>query len=84
MERNFNMKKVFLNYRYYVMMIVGFVVIFCIFSVPDENMPIMKWAWSLFITKAIGFGAGYGLYRLVAYWESKNLVPELSKMIAEE
>jgi hypothetical protein len=38
----------------------------------------------LLVSKSIGFGAGYGLYRLVAYWESKNLVPELSKMITEE
>lgn len=84
MERNFSMKKAFLNYRYYVMMIIGFVVILGVFSIPDENLPLMRWTWMLLVSKSIGFGAGYGLYRLVAYWESKNLVPELSKMIAEE
>ncbi len=78
------MKKAFLNYRYYVMMIIGFVVILGVFSVPDENLPLTKWAWMLVVSKAISFGAGYGLYKLVAYWESKNLVHELSKMITEE
>ena len=78
------MKKAFLNYRYYVMIIVGLVVILGIFSIPDENLSLMRCVWMLLVSKSIGFGAGYGLYRLVAYWESKNIVPELSKMIAEE
>ena len=78
------MKKAFLNYRYYVMIIVGFVVILGVFSIPAENTSLMKWVCMLLVSKSIGFGAGFGLYRLVAYWESKNLVPELSKMIAEE
>lgn len=78
------MKKAFLNYRYYLMLIIGFVVIFGVFSIPDENLVIEKWFGEFVLSKAIGFGAGYGLYRLVAYWESKNLVPELSKMMKEE
>lgn len=78
------MKKAFLNYRYYLMLIIGFVVIFGVFSVPDENLALNDWFWKLLISKAIGFGSGYGLYRLVAYWESKNLIPELSKMMKEE
>lgn len=78
------MKKVFLNYRYYVMMIIGFVVILGVFSIPDENVSLMKWVSMLLVLKSIGFGAGYGLYRLVTYWESKNLVPELTKLITEE
>ena len=78
------MKKAFLNYRYYLMLIIGFVVIFGVFSIPDENLVIGKWFGQFVLSKAIGFSAGYGLYRLVAYWESKNLVPELSKMMKEE
>lgn len=73
------MKKAFLNYRYYVKMIIGIVVILGIFSIPDENLPLIRWAWMLFVSKSIGFGAGYGLYRLVAYWESKDLVPDSQK-----
>ena len=78
------MKKAFLNYRYYVMIIVGLVVTLGLFSIPNENIPLMRWAWMLLVSKSIGFGAGYGLYRLVTYWESKNLVPELTKLITEE
>lgn len=76
--------KAFLNWRYYVMLIIGFVVTLGVFSFPDESLPLIKWTVSLIVSKAIGFGAGYGLFKLVAYWESKNLVPELSKMVAEE
>ena len=78
------MKKAFLNYRYYVMIIVGLVVTLGLFRIPNESMPLMRWAWMLLVSKSIGFGAGYGLYRLVTYWESKNLVPELTKLITEE
>lgn len=78
------MKKVFLNWRYYVMMIIGFVVILGVFSIPDENLPIHQWILTLLGTKAIGFSAGFILFRLVHYWNKNNLVPELSKMMAEE
>ena len=78
------MKKAFLNYRYYVMMIIGFVVVFGIISVPEESLPIGEWTWKLIMSKVIGFGAAYILYKLVSYWEKRNLVPELSKMIMEE
>lgn len=78
------MKKVFLNYRYYVMIIVGLVVILGLFSIPNENLSLMRWAWMLLVSKSIGFCAAYILYKIVNYWDSKNLVPELSKMIAEE
>ena len=68
------MKKAFLNYRYYVMMIIGFVVILGVFSIPDENIPLMKWVWMLLVSKSISLGTGYGLYRLVAYTESEYRV----------
>ena len=78
------MKKAFLNYRYYVMIIVGLVVILGLFSIPNENLSIMRWAWMLLVSKSIGFGSAYILYKIVNNWDSKNLVPELSKMIKEE
>ena len=75
------MKKAFLNYRYYVMIIVGLVVILGLFSIPNENLSLMRWAWMLLVSKSIGFGSAYILYKIVNNWDSKNLVPELSKMI---
>lgn len=78
------MKKVFLNYRYYVMMIIGFVVILGVFSIPVENTSLIKWVCMLLVSKSIGFGSAYILYKIVNNWDSKNLVPELSKMIKEE
>lgn len=77
------MKKVFLNWRYYAMVAIGFVVILGVFSVPEESLPTMKWLLTLLWTKAVGIVAGYMLYKLVKRWEAKNLVPELSKMIEE-
>lgn len=78
------MKKVFLNWRYFVMMIIGFAVILGVFSVPDEDLPTLQWLFTLLWTKAVGFGAGFALFRLVSYWDKQNLIPELSQLTAEE
>lgn len=78
------MKKAFLNWRYYLMMVLGVVTMLGVFSVPNEEMPLIEWAYKLALSKIIGFGAGYAVYRLMRYWENRNLVPELSKLLEEE
>lgn len=76
--------KVLLNWRYYVMMLIGTITIFGIFSVPFDDIDPFEWTWKFLLSKGIGFGAGYVLYKLFVRWDSKNLVPELSKMALEE
>lgn len=77
-------KSVITNWRYYAMMIIGFVAVVGVFSIPEEDLPMLQWLFSLLWTKAVGIGAGYTLFKLVERWEAKNLVPELSKMIEED
>lgn len=78
------MKKALLNYRYYVLLAILCITILGVFSVPDDDLPLKIWMILFIILKIIGFGAGYVLYRLITYWQSKNLMPELTKMTAEE
>lgn len=84
MEKGFDMKKAFLNWRYYLMVVIGFVVVVGVFGIPEDTLPIGEWTWKLILSKVIGFSAGYLLYKLVNHWESKNLVPELSEILNEE
>ena len=78
------MKKAFLNWRYYAMMAIGFIVILGVFSTPEEDLPMLKWLFTLLWTKSVGIGAGYLAYRLFVHWDSKGLIPELSKLAEEE
>lgn len=78
------MKKALLNWRYYAMTAIGVIMTIGLFSEPSEDLDASHWFAVLLATKAIGIGAGYALFRLVSYWEKRNLIPELSQLTAEE
>lgn len=74
--------KAFLNWRYYVLLLLGFVAIIGIFGVPDDDSP--TWFGDMIFSKVVGFGAGYAMYRLIKNWSKNNLIPELDKLTKEE
>lgn len=76
--------KAFLNWRYYIVLVIGLVAIFGIFAIPNESLGMGAWTFNLIISKLIGLAAAYYNYKLTAYWEKKGLIPELSKFITEE
>ncbi|WP_300897652.1 hypothetical protein [uncultured Alistipes sp.] len=76
--------KALLNWRYYILMAVGLIAILGLFSVPIDDLPFGRWIAALIISKVIGLGALYLNYRMVAYWEARNRIPEMSKMMQEE
>ena len=53
-----------------------------IFSEPFEDS--RTWLSDLILSKAIGFGAGYAIFRLYGYWSGKDLIPELEELMKEE
>lgn len=71
------MKKVITNYRYWLLLIVGFVAMCGTFAVPDGALPLLSWLWVLVSTKAVGFAAAYLWYRLIKRWEDRGTIPEL-------
>lgn len=73
--------KALLNWRYYVLMSVGIIAIIGTFSAPVDAQPYDAWLFILLISKIIGFSSWYFFYRLTAYWERLNLIPEMSKII---
>lgn len=52
--------KALLNWRYYVLMVVGMIAVIGTFSVPIDDQPLGAWLLALIIPKIIGFGAWYG------------------------
>lgn len=74
--------KAFLNWRYYVLLLLGFVAIIGIFGVPDDDSP--TWFGDMIFSKVVGFGAGYAIYRLIKHWSKKNLIPEFDELTKEE
>jgi hypothetical protein len=74
--------KALLNWRYYVLFLLGFVATVGIFGVPDDNSP--TWLGDLIFSKVIGFGAGYIVCKLVGYWSKRNLIPEFDEITKDE
>lgn len=74
--------RVFLNLRYYVLLLLGFVAIIGIFGAPADDSP--TWFGDMILSKVIGFGAGYVHLKLFDHWSKNNLIPELDKLTEDE
>lgn len=74
--------KIFLNWRYYVLFIFASIAFIGVFSCPYDDSE--TWFSDFFISKAIGFGAGYIWYRLHIYFESRNEIPEFERLLDED
>lgn len=70
-------KKIISNYRYYVLLVVGFAMIIGICSAPEElNL--------LWLSKAVGIAMAWVFYTLIDRWDRGGKIPELSKLAGEE
>ncbi|TGY07108.1 hypothetical protein [Bacteroides acidifaciens] len=76
-------KKIISNYRYWLLLIIGFVATIGTFSVPEDGLPLLSWLWVLISTKVIGLGAFYLFYVLVERWEKRGTIPELTQFTKE-
>ena len=70
--------KVLLNWRYYVLLLLGLIATVGIFGTPADGSP--TWFVDMIVSKVIGFGAAYYYYRLMMYWCNKGYTPELEKL----
>lgn len=77
------MKKIILNYRYYVLALLCVVCCLGVFAVPDDELLLLPWFCVLASTKAVGFGAGYLYAKLYNHWENNGVIPELTNFVNE-
>lgn len=75
------MKKIYSNYRYYVLTVLATVAVIGILSVPAEGLPAANWCDVLISSKVIGFCAICIIAKLIKRWERKGAIPELTKII---
>lgn len=71
-----------LNWRYYVLLLLGFVAIAGILGGPADDSP--TWLSDLIFSKVIGFGAVYIFCKLAGYWSKRNFIPEFDEIIKDE
>lgn len=64
-------------FYYTVFFALGFIAILGIFSEPDTALDNVRWFTVFFVTKAVGFTAGYAAYRLLVRWEKQGKIQVL-------
>lgn len=75
--------KVITNYRYWLLLVLGIVATLGVFSAPSEESDPLTWLTLLLTSKAVGLGAGYLFFHLVAHFDKNGTVPELTKFTKE-
>lgn len=76
------MKKVLLNWRYWVYMILGGFGMIMLFGVPADDSE--TWWADMLLSKAIAAITLYITFKLVDNWSKKGKIPELTKLMDEE
>lgn len=69
------MKKIFSNYRYYVLFVLGLIATIGFFAVPDDELPALSWVYVLV--------AGFAAAQLFTHWKQQDKIKELTKLINE-
>lgn len=65
------------TFYYTVLFALGFIATLGIFSEPDTALDNVRWFTVFFVTKAVGFTAGYAAYRLLVRWEKQGKIQVL-------
>lgn len=66
-----SVKSALLNWRNYIIIPLCTVGFFGLFSEPTSDSNFV-WTMQFIISKSIGFGACYAVYKLVTYWEKRG------------
>ena len=76
------MKKIICNYRYWVLLILGVIVVLGILAAPADELPFTSWLYILISSKLIAVAAGYIFRRLYLRWESRGAADERTNFVS--
>lgn len=65
------------TFNYAVLCVLAIITFLGIFSEPDTALDNVRWFTVFFVTKAVGFAAGYAAYRLLVRWEKQGKIQVL-------
>lgn len=77
------MKKIFSNYRYYVLFVLGLIATIGFFAVPDDELPALSRVYVLVSSKVIALVTGFAAAQLFTHWKQQDKIKELTKFINE-
>ena len=69
------------NWRYHILMVIAFIAIVGILSVPRSHE---NWWVTLITSKVIGFCAAFAYLKLFFKWSKDGKLPELEQLIKED
>lgn len=75
------MKKIFCNYRYYVLCVLGTITVLALFAVPADELPVASWFYVLFSTKIFALLIGWLSGKLYKRWERNGKITELNDFV---
>ena len=76
------MKKIICNYRYWVLLILGTIVMLGIMAVPADELPFTSWFYTLLSSKLIAVAAGYIFHHLYLRWKKRGNIEELTNFVS--
>lgn len=79
-----DMKSIITNYRYWVLTLLGFIIIFGLVAVPQDGIGFWKYAILLFGSKLAALMALIAYCLLYIHWQDMGEIPELTDYINEE
>lgn len=74
------MKRIIVNYRYWVLIIIALIAFIGTFAVPGDDLPRLTWTAVLILSKVIGVGAFYLVAVLADRWENEGSIPEATEL----
>ena len=77
------MKTMLTNYRYYVLMALGFIMVASLVAVPNSEAPLREFVVSLLATKAVTIAALIAYCHYYMKWKDEGKIEELVNMEEE-
>lgn len=75
--------KAVLNFRYWVLAVLGITSIVALFSSPNEELPIFTWFFMLIASKVFGIAIFILFCAILEKWDEEGKVPELTGLMRE-
>lgn len=78
------MKAIITNYRYWVLTVLGFIIIIGLIAIPQDDIDTLSYFAILFSTKLVALIALIIYFVLYVHWEDNGKIRELTSIVNEE
>lgn len=75
------MKRIVLNYRYWLLAALGAVCLWQLFGLPSNLLPLEVWTFHLLMSKFIGAALACLWFRMMRRWLYNGKLPEITELM---